>query len=181
MTKILIWLLIAINFISINKNPEIDDKVLWGDKIIEWSDFVGSPPLGYNTTTGAVTTARIEMVKPRQQRFTIPKIEVFCYFIKSKSWTVVKDDYSLAHERLHFDISELYARKIRKAFDSLNKAEVVDVSKYKDCWNSYIIQVGEYHDLYDNEVYGDKIRQMEWEKNIKSELIKLDEFQRPQP
>ena len=176
MTKILIWLLIAINFISINKNPEIDDKVLWGDKIIEWSDFVGSPPLGYNTTTGAVTTARIEMVKPRQQRFTIPKIEVFCYFIKSKSWTVVKDDYSLAHERLHFDISELYARKIRKAFDSLNKAEVVDVSKYKDCWNSYLNQVEDFQKTYDTEVYNNKERQLEWGKKIKSELNKLKKY-----
>jgi predicted secreted Zn-dependent protease len=43
------------------------------------------------------------------------------YFDKDQSWMMVKNAYVLQHEQIHFNISELYARKIRKSADSLSQ------------------------------------------------------------
>src|SRR2546423_4065612 len=37
---------------------------------------------------------------------------ITCGFSKSKSWGLLKTDYILAHEQGHFDITEIFARKL---------------------------------------------------------------------
>ena len=55
------------------------------------------------------------------------EVEVFASFDKQKSWTKSDAIELLAHEQLHFDIVEVYVRKIRKfaqeAFDRNQRSQ----------------------------------------------------------
>lgn len=152
-----------------------DDKILWGEKIVEWEDFQGVPPSDRNTTIGAITTTIINVSQPILKDNAL-KMKVHCYFLKNESWTVVYDDYSLAHERLHFDIAEIHARKIRKAFDSLNKKQVFDITEYERVYEYYQLECRKYNYLYDSKVYFNEQRQKQWSEKIKRELKKLDKY-----
>jgi predicted secreted Zn-dependent protease len=43
---------------------------------------------------------------------------ITCHFSKSKSWVLHKTDHILAHEQGHFDIAEVFARKLNKQMSS---------------------------------------------------------------
>jgi hypothetical protein len=163
-------------YITFLKTNSVDEEVLWGERSIEWVDFKGSPPIGYNTMDRAYTTTSID-VKYSQVQGKVPKTKVRCYFLINESWTLVNDDYALGHERLHFDIAEIHARKIRKAFEALNDENVKDISKYHDVVDFYGKEQEKYNYKYDSAVYFNKERQALWSKKIKDELIELEEYQ----
>jgi predicted secreted Zn-dependent protease len=54
------------------------------------------------------------------------------YFHRDQSWMMVKNAYVLQHEQIHFNISELYARKIRKSADSLARKNVTNLQTYRN-------------------------------------------------
>jgi len=160
----------------ISISPQSDEEILWGEKAIEWEDFKGMPPENYNTTMGAYTTTKIK-TEYFSSKDRVQKTKVYCYFNQNKSWALLNDDYSLAHERLHFDIAEIYARKIRKAFDSLATNEITEMSKYSEVFKLYDNLLGAYNHEYDSNVYGNKQKQAEWSEKIKNELKALEEYE----
>jgi hypothetical protein len=70
-------------------------------------------PVEASYTNAALTNTSIKMDMGYNSKGFTYKIN--CFFDRSKSWMRVKNDYVLAHEQGHFDISELYARKLNKA------------------------------------------------------------------
>jgi hypothetical protein len=119
-----------------NYFKEGSDRILWSSKRkLVWDDFRGIPDTS-RTISIASTSSKIEIT----ENFIlngIPKYEVQCYFIRSESWTKVNDESTLSHEQLHFDIDELFTRKIRKAFDSLNAKKVKDYQIYNNIYIFY--------------------------------------------
>ena len=90
------------------------DRIYWSQyNRLTWDDFKGSPDYRNKFASAISSTGIIYRYKCERN---IIKVTVECMFIKSESW--VKDaaltDYHLQHEQLHFDITELYARKLRK-------------------------------------------------------------------
>jgi len=80
------------------------------------------------TEAVAVTASGITFlytVKKANNRIVdfIPVIEA--YFYPYKSWVKkeLADDYILAHEQLHFDITELHVRKFRKQINSVKASQ----------------------------------------------------------
>jgi hypothetical protein len=90
----------------------------------------------------AVTSYKIEIlpenvqVDPKNNILNYQDLTVLAKFHKNQSWTVSDDLDLLNHERLHFDIAELFARKIRKSFFKLKTAKERSYSKY---WNAYTV------------------------------------------
>lgn len=152
-----------------------NDTLKWSsNKKLTWDDFQGKPDT--NLLNKALTFAGLKIENGYWQE-GIPKINVICYFIKSKSWVKVKNDANLAHEQLHFDIWELYARKIRKSFDSLNVKKIKDITVYYSVYESYGEKCIKYHHLYDSKVYFNNERQQQWIKNIAIELNQLKRYE----
>ena len=58
----------------------------------------------------------------------IPKVKVFNRFDEINSWISIKHVGILNEMQLQFDLSELYARKIRKDFEELQAKKVMDNS-----------------------------------------------------
>ena len=153
-----------------------DDKILWSSKRkLVWDNFRGIPDTS-RTNIVASTFYEIAITNNYLEN-NIPKYTLQCYFIKSKSWTSVNDDYTLAHERLHFDIAELFTRKIRKAFDSLNIKKVKEIEVYNNMYTFYGEKLDKYQNLYDNQVYFNDKQQQQWIKKVVAELAKLKKYE----
>jgi len=97
--------------------------------------------------------------------------------LESESWTRVNDESTLLHEQLHFDIDELFTRKIRKAFDSLNIKKVKDYQIYDNIYISYGEKCETYQKLYDNQVYFNDSKQQQWIKKVGAELLRLKKYE----
>ncbi|MFV0209555.1 hypothetical protein OBK13_10135 [Empedobacter falsenii] len=61
----------------------------------------------------------------------IPKVIVFNRFNENTSWISMKHIGILNEMQLQFDLSELYARKIRKDFEALKAKKVMDKDSYR--------------------------------------------------
>lgn len=108
------------------------ERVAWSaDVKIDWSQFTGMP----NTTSGYAATSSTGLSQSYELdgRGYLNKegTTITAHFYPEFSWYRVKDTttYLLNHERAHFDITEIHARKLRKriseyVFTSNSKNEI---------------------------------------------------------
>lgn len=144
---------------------------------LEWSDFRG--PRERDTEVDAVTSCGIKCA-PSFTREKDIRFEVSCYFNARESWVNRRDanDYLLAHEQGHFDIGEIYARKLRyrlakHTFDHENiNAQVQRI--YDEVFDDYTYA----QKLYDRQTEHsiDKHKQEEWDGWINRQLERYRGF-----
>jgi hypothetical protein len=152
------------------------DTIHWQtDYKLKWEDFKGKPdtPSKY----GAVSNPIIRyFLSANKDSFAV---KVFCFFIKSKSWSIFKNnDTLLMHEQGHFDIAELFARKLRKVFAEY-KFNYRTIGK--DIENLFRFNKQErikMDTLYDKEtdLSRNGKQQLLWNKKIKDELDNLKNY-----
>jgi len=91
-------------------------KIIYWDKNhrLDWKDFEGNPEYKYESIS-ALTSSGIVHYTGCKDGQLIYKIKA--YFEKDKSWVKeeARTNHHLAHEQIHFDITELSARKLRQA------------------------------------------------------------------
>jgi len=151
------------------------DEIAWSESSkLTWDDFKGIPDTS-KVYVWAETTYKIQITDLILEK-EVPKYKVRCYFIKSASWTITDDKLSLMHEQLHFDIAELYARKIRKKFESLNAQKCTDLDKYHNVYETYGKELESFQNLYDNSVYFKDNELGKWIKQNSLELIRLNKY-----
>ncbi|WP_103068806.1 hypothetical protein [Aquimarina sediminis] len=155
---------------------ENDSLILWQkDRQLTWDDFKGDP-VEDKINALAEVHGRIKTIKTYWSN-GVPRFEIGCHFLKFDSWTSTKDSLSLVHEQIHFDIYELHARKIRKAFCELNEKGVTDFKSYQDLFNNNLKANGELNELYDIEVVVKQDNQQKWQEKIAKELEELKEYE----
>ncbi|TPG38197.1 DUF922 domain-containing protein [Flavobacterium pectinovorum] len=164
------------NFSVGKKFNEEKDEILWDkNRKLTWEDFKGMPD-GSDSLIVAGTTSTIKFEYSTTKNM-ITNYKLVSIFIKSKSWSITNSIQLLAHEQLHFDITELYARKIRKSFDSLRIKKNYDKENYTLIYNSNILKSQDLNKLYDSEVFGNNINQNKWIKKISNEILKLKKYE----
>ncbi len=173
----------AIKTNTLQQKDEV--KVLWvQNRKLAWKDFKGKNNNSFDSKK-AETTTIIMIDTSFYDKNNIPKYKISCYFLPYKSWTITSEEFVLEHEQVHFDIGELYARKIRKSFDSLNRSKEIDFKIYEQIFNYYDIECGKYNELYDSEVYSieengrvyfDKAQQVIWIERVSKELEELKKY-----
>ena len=82
----------------------------------------------------------------------------------------------LAHEQLHFDISEVYARKLYKALieQQHNKADLNSTAN--PIFNDILKQLTIKQDEYDADVYEHPEHQQYWKEWVVKELERLEAY-----
>jgi len=137
---------------------------------LEWPDFQGVP--GASGNTAALTTSgfgyKMNMSHTGTKGYL--KIQVYCYFDKTKSWVKPdkKSDYVLTHEQKHFDISYLAAEKfirdLRKAQltrenagQKIQQAYEASSKWMNDMQHEYDRQTRNGISRHDQEIWVDKI------------------------
>lgn len=152
--------------------------VLWSDhRRLNWNDFVGVVrPYSHYT---AVTSSRIYTDDFYHSSDTI-KIKMVSVFDKFVSWTKIKDTsagkYELKHEQDHFDITEIYARKIRRALCQVNNMTTYGpVDSITEIYNAELDKEEDKYDIETNNSI-DEDEQKKWNVKVEKELDELDAY-----
>jgi hypothetical protein len=130
------WLLLFC-FAFASALTQDSDAIPWeAGRKLRWEDFRGTPPNAKKvaaTTASGISYSYQTRGTPGQYRLDY---EVTAYFYPHKSWyhRDICDSVVLSHEQLHFDITELYARRMRtllerERFGPNVKAEVRRIFK----------------------------------------------------
>lgn len=176
MKTILKWYLLIHGFLACGQVLESDSLLMWkSNRFLIWKDFKGVPmPIKMHNKAG---TGMYIGYSYSQEEGHPPNFKIYNYFDKCRSWSLTKDERLLEHEQLHFDISELYVRKTRKYFDSLNAMNVLDPKEYLRAKEKIAKESYKLQQEYDEDVLLDFPRQDKWRKLIDKELEKLKEYE----
>lgn len=97
---------------AIHRTGEDEESIPWNmSRRLSWDDFLCEPQKNSDAVASTSTSLGIAyQVEHGDLTYSIT-----CNFSKLKSWGLLRTDYILAHEQGHFDITEIFARKLFKA------------------------------------------------------------------
>lgn len=150
--------------------------IVWNaEQKLSWDDFSGVAD--ETSEYKAITKSKISIGWDCTDK--VFAFEATAKFDKENSWK--KDhvtDELLAHEQLHFDLAELYARKMRKHFSKLPNGCALTTEQITTITQQIIGEWGDREDLYDKETDHSKnpIEQARWEKMVRQELEALQRY-----
>jgi hypothetical protein len=158
-----------------------DRSMTWSDDLqLQWEDFNGTPTRG--TTVVAVTASGLSFgfsTKMTETQLVDYTAFVDAHFYPDKSWYVKERANSviLDHERLHFDITELHARKFKQRI-AQTKFDLSINSQMERIHNSITDELRQMQQKYDTETdHSQNVdKQKEWQKFIKVQLDKLSYY-----
>jgi len=170
--KTFLFLLILIPNLSFSQKEKIK---YWSEKdTLQFEDFKGKHD---NPKFGALSYLSLKL---ENIGITNDKINVMAIFNTKKSFIMaIHSNYVLKHEQIHFDITELFARKIRKELLVYYKNNFnLDIKVSYDIYKRQIKKYDLYEHEYDNETnYGRNIEQQsKWNRKIQKELEKYKEY-----
>lgn len=157
-----------------------DNKIPYEeDRMLVWDDFKGAAdpgkPFQASTNSGISFSWSLKSSKEGSEFI----YEVVCSFHLDLSWVKEgsRNDHLLAHEQLHFDITELHAREFRKAL----KHYQVNENVKKDLNRLYKKNEQARRKMqrdFDAETRHsqDKQAQERWQETIQTALAELHEF-----
>jgi hypothetical protein len=98
-----------------HSTEETAEYIPWQEeRLLTWDDFQGPP----KRHTDAVASTSTSLGIAYQLANGKLNYQITCNFSKTKSWGSMKTDYILAHEQAHFDITEIYARRLHQALSN---------------------------------------------------------------
>lgn len=169
-------LLFGLLIILLGSSANSNDVIYWSsDYRLTWDDFAGEPRFDYESISALTSSGIIHYKGCKDGEITF---KVQAYFEKDESW--VKEealtDHHLIHEQIHFDITELAARRLRKSlrkrrFKCGEEVEFENfVSSFIDNWRTEqnAFDLMSRHSL-------DKEQQKEWFYKVAMELSLLEE------
>lgn len=159
----------------------VDNSILWSETSrLEWSDFKGNPDLFIDavalTASGLSSDLSAKTTKTKLIEF---EVIVEARFYPDQSW--YKKEFAnslvLAHEQLHFDITELHARKLRQRIDHAELTINIkkEISKLSEIVNKELKVMQK---QYDRETsYSRNIEtQIRWHKFVRTKLNRLSKY-----
>ena len=179
MKKVFVIAALAVCFSFATNAQDTDPVILWKNNLaLRWDDFEGKPT-GEHQQNAAMTFSNINIDLSKEGEKIVCEVE--CTFSKNKSWVKPgkESPHLLAHEQRHFDLGEVYARKIREA---ISKLKFTDVKEFQqdvaETYNSLLNEYRMQQELYDSETnHGlQKEQQEKWNKKIKAQLEDLKDF-----
>ena len=183
-----------IGFISLMSFSFVkDDFILWQEnKKLKIQDFKAENKdtikINRQQFLGAISAIRIEYSSFQRNKNSVPDFSIKTYFDPNESWMLLKNDYVLQHEQIHFDLTELYARKMRKSVESLRQKNITNISIYRkkiQHWNAMKEKASNQFDADNQDYYikiGQKIlfqknpKQEAWKKKVDRELFQYSLF-----
>lgn len=158
------------------KTSVSSDEIAWkASRRLTWDDFRAKAD--DNDPLHALTATNIDM-KAKCENGEL-KVKVESVFETKASWSKnKKSDRLLFHEQLHFDITEIYARRLRKELATLTGA-CDDPAKINQVTDRVFEEWKKQEDVYDKETdHGlDQEKMKIWAAKISSELKSLEKYQ----
>ena len=152
---------------------ETAEMIPWSmNKRLAWDDFLCEPEKGSDAVASTSTSLGIayQLTEGNLQ------YRITCNFNKEKSWVLLKTDYILAHDQAHFDITEIFARKLNEAllnYQFNKRSFKKDISQI---YQSVVDQKEAFQKQYDSETDHSRNRKMQYDWLEKIETL-LEETQ----
>ena len=125
------FLFLAISLVTfLIEIPDDKKKIIWNQNYqLEWTDFKGK--VDQKSDYGAITSSGISTSYEFKKDSILFK--VIAVFYKQDSWTKesLQSELGLKHEQVHFDITEIAARRLRKRLreEVFHREDVVEKFK----------------------------------------------------
>lgn len=151
-------------------------SILWSaDKKLVWEDFKGNPD--YKKTYTAITQYNIYSDSTEFKNDTLV-FAIRNLFNPNESWVKQLSEELLTHEQLHFDIAEVYARKLRKLIKTHVFYRNTMNWDFREFHDKVLAECAMRQKQYDEET-GHSVnskRQKEWEAQIAKELEEYRDY-----
>nr|WP_321222968.1 DUF922 domain-containing protein [uncultured Psychroserpens sp.] len=179
--KLMLPRLLIVFFFFLKLAPNDEVTITWSDsKKLTWADFKGA--VQHNTDAVAVTASGITFsfsVSQSNGEYVDFNATAHAHFYPEKSW-YLKDkgnSHILAHEQLHFDITELHVRQLRYYISRLTvsqniKQELRDLHEQAN--KNLAIMQSAYDTQSNNSINAEQ--QIIWSKFVKTELDKYKAY-----
>jgi len=161
--------------------PKMDQEniIVWDvNKKLSWEDFQGEP--NPDSDAAAITASGIsfQLTSKIKGGETIYDCTVFAYFAPEKSWynPRVVNDNILGHEQLHFDITALFAEKLKDRLKNITASDnTEEVGEHMMAtYKAILAELDSVQRLYDTQTdYSiNESSQLIWQEKIDRELRK---------
>lgn len=152
----------------VKEKKETEEFIPWTyDRLLTWNDFKSPPRTGTDAVASTSTTLGLSYILRNGQ----VEYEITCNFSKKRSWGLIKTDYILAHEQAHFDITELFARKLHQQLQAYKPNRKTFQKDINTIYENVVKAKEAFQKLYDGETDHSrkKVRQEEW-------LVRIDDM-----
>ncbi len=170
--RLLMTAFILLSFSEPGISPE---QIQWdATRRLNWTDFKAMPP--ENAGNAALTSSGILMsFTTNGETF---HYELSCNFDQSKSWGRVKNEYILSHEQGHFDIAELYTRKLNKSLKAYRYQPGSFNKDINTIYRNTMKELKDTQDQYDEQTDHSRnvTQQKNWLAKIDNSLRQLQAF-----
>lgn len=150
------------------------DTIVWSaERLLTKADFKGKRSSG-----GVASTSSGLSLRSKDNDGAL-MLYVVAVFYKSKSYMKGDSQYILKHEQLHFDITELHARKLRQKISEKDFEKVKSVSReIQRSFDEAIRDCEKEQSKYDKETNHsiNAAKQKEWSEKIKQQLEELEKY-----
>lgn len=151
-----------------------NDTISWSaERQLIWYDFKAKAPP--SSRVAALTASGISYSFSALERTDGVEVDfrVDAFFYPNQSWyrPGLSNPLILSHEQLHFDISELYARKMRKRLEATHFSRNVK-AEVKVIYREILKELSDFQSTYDEETNFSRNReqQLRWNQKIKEVL-----------
>lgn len=166
------------NIYKVNDAKVYETEIEWSsDRKLTWDDFKGTPDLENFPNALAVTNSGFGYQSSGIHLFKKGELFVQAFFYNYGSWVLPegRTDYVLRHEQIHFDLTEIFSRKLRKELKDANITPLNTV-KANTIFERIKKELEKRQKDYDYETkHGlKKETQEEWEAIVELELAKYE-------
>ena len=151
------------------------DTIHWRSNYeLSWDDYRAVPEdsIDHDAVSAINISYQLKFNKKEYQ------YDVFCVFDKKDSWVKQRDSVLLSHEQVHFNIHELFARKIRREFKNYRFNYSTIKTDFQRIFENLVSQSEAMNKRYDVETNFSKNRKAQdfWNENIARSLTDLEQF-----
>jgi len=152
-----------------------EDLLKWkADRKLTWADYQAAPD-PESDAAASTTTYLVIDYNISNTRFSY---KIKSMFSKTRSWGVHKTAYILSHEQGHFDLAEVFARKLNKKMSEYKFNRKTYQKDLDRIYNSVTKEKSETQNLYDSETRHsiNKVKQAEWLEKIDRMLKEYEDY-----
>ncbi|EDM43482.1 hypothetical protein SCB49_00495 [unidentified eubacterium SCB49] len=158
-----------------------EEKMKWDEsRLLTWKDFRGTPDKSTDYVASTHSGISLSFGSKTENGKVSYTIEVGSYFYPEKSWYRPGNisAYILKHEQTHFDISEVYARKLRKKIAELDQTAPDFKEKVAQVYSENEYERTIFQADFDIETGHSNFPEFEreWEQKVADLLIELNDW-----
>lgn len=174
MNKLLLLSLALLPFLSPAQDKD-DELIYWkAGQRLSWADYKGKADTGSGAAASTSTYLGIDYnFSPKGLTYKIS-----CSFSKTRSWGLHKNQHILNHEQGHFDIAEIFARRLNMKMTTYKFNNNTYKTDLRKIYEDVVDEKEEMQDAYDKEtdhsIINDK--QEEWLKKIEKMLKEYEKY-----